>query len=203
MFHVKHEAWADDARAAGLSLTNAQLEALSRYHDHVLALAVPRGYIATSDANRLWRRHILDALRAAPEVPTEASLADLGSGAGIPGLPLAIVTPNQVTLVEVRRGRAAFLESAIDVVGLSNVRVALGPVEGLSERYDVCLARAFAPVGKTWRLAEPRLEPRGSLIYWAGASFDTGELDPLGVTWRVSEHADLADSGPLVIMTRQ
>jgi len=203
MFHVKHEAWARDARAAGLSLTDAQLDALSRYHDHLLSVAVPRGYIAQSDAGRLWQRHILDALRAAADIPAGVSVADLGSGAGIPGLPLAIVLPNEVTLIEVRSGRAAFLESAVELAGVANVRVAVGSVEGLAERYDVCLARAFAPVAKTWRLAEPRLEASGSVIYWAGTTFDTGQLDALGVRWRVSAHPDLAEFGPLVIMSRQ
>ena len=204
MFHVKHEAWARDALQAGLSLGDREVEALTLYRDHLLETAVPRGYIARSDAGRLWERHLLDALRAGPEIPPDVSVGDLGSGAGIPGIPLAIVRQRgRFSLIEVRRGRGAFLEAVVDRLGLTNAQVVVGSVEGVRERFGICLARAFSPVASAWAAAEPRLEPAGSLIYWAGASFDTAELRSLGVRWRLSEHPGLAEFGPLVIMSRQ
>jgi 16S rRNA (guanine527-N7)-methyltransferase len=146
---------------------------------------------------------MLDGLRAAPEVPDTASVLDLGSGAGIPGIPLSIALSNPVTLSESRRGRVAFLEAVIDRLHLTNVEVVLGKAEQIGRRYDVCVARAFSSAGGTWKVAEPLLEPGAELIYWAGSGFDPAELAPLRVSWRLSTRSDLADSGPLVIMGRQ
>ena len=203
MFHVKHEAWTPDPSALGLTLTALHVEQLRAYEEELLEVAVPRGLIARSDRDRLWRRHIADGLRAAPEIDAGASVLDLGSGAGIPGLPLGIVLGNPITLAEARRGRVAFLESVVDRLGLGNVDVYLGKAEELERRFDVCVARAFASAAGTWRVAEPLLEPGGMLIYWAGERFEPSEIDELGVVWRVSTRSDLADPGPLVIMGRQ
>ena len=203
MFHVKHEAWTRDAQALGVQLGPPELEELIAYEGHLQEVAVPRGLIGRSDRGRLWERHILDGLRAAPEIAPGDSVLDLGSGAGIPGIPLAIALPNRVTLVEARSGRAAFLEAVVDRIGLTNVDVIHGRAEGLGRRFHVCVARALAPATETWSVAEPLLEPDGSLIYWAGSGFEIGGLEPLGVSWRLSTHPGLADSGPLVIMGRQ
>ena len=203
MFHVKHEAWARDARAVGVTLTPDQLEQLAAYVGLLSRIAIPRGMIAASDADRLWERHLADGLRAAPEIPVGASILDLGSGAGIPGIPLAIALGNEVTLSEVRRGRVAFLEAAVDDLKLANVQVRLGRAEALGRRFDVCVARAFSSPAVTWQVAEPLLEPGGRLIYWAGARFDPSDLASVGVSWRVSTRSDLAHPGPLVIMGRQ
>jgi 16S rRNA (guanine527-N7)-methyltransferase len=203
MFHVKHEAWTPDPSALGLTLTRPQVEQLRAYEEELLEVAVPRGLIARSDRDRLWGRHIADGLRAALEIDAGASVLDLGSGAGIPGLPLGIVLSNLVTLAEARRGRVAFLESVVDRLGLPNVSVRLGKAEELDRRFDVCVARAFSSAAGTWNVAEPLLEPGGTLIYWAGERFEPSEIDELGVVWRVSTRSDLADPGPLVIMGRQ
>ena len=203
MFHVKHEAWTPDPSALGLTLSPSQVEQLRIYEQELMKVAVPRGLIARSDRDRLWGRHIADGLRAAHEIDSRASVLDLGSGAGIPGLPLGIVTGNPTTLAEARRGRVAFLESVVDRLGLANVSVSLGKAEELERRFDVCVARAFSSAAATWRVAEPLLEPGGTLIYWAGAGFEPTEIDELDVVWRVSTRSDLADPGPLVIMGRQ
>jgi len=203
MFHVKHEAWTRDAAALGLSLTASQAELLLAFEERLQATAIPRGFIARSDRERLWKRHLVDGLRAASEIPVEASVLDLGSGAGIPGVPLAIALGNEVTLSEIRRGRVAFLEAVADELRLANVQVRLGRAEALGRRFDVCVARAFSSPAVTWQVAEPLLEPGGRLIYWAGARFDPSDLASVGVSWRVSTRSDLAHPGPLVIMGRQ
>lgn len=200
---MKHEAWTRDAQALGVALGSREIEAFEAYEEQLKLVAVPRGSIARSDKDRLWRRHLLDGLRAATEVPEGASILDLGSGAGVPGIPLAIALPNPVTLTEVRRGRVAFLESVVDRIGLKNADIVLGKAETIGRRFDVCVARAFSSPAGTWSVAEPLIEPGGCLIYWAGSGFDPAELDPLGVSWRLSTPSDLADSGPLVIMGRQ
>jgi 16S rRNA (guanine527-N7)-methyltransferase len=203
MFHVKHEAWGTDARRLGIELTDRQLELLGRFRSLLIEEAVPRGYVASADRERIWERHLLDSMRAAPEIPEGTEVLDLGSGAGLPGIPLAIVTSSEVTLVEQRGGRSAVLASVVDRLGLRNIRVAHQRAETLGARFDVCVARAFSSATSTWQVAEPLLRPEGSLIYWAGARWDQHEIDAAGVRWRLSAPVDLADSGPLVIMGRQ
>jgi 16S rRNA (guanine527-N7)-methyltransferase len=204
MFHVKHEAWALDLRALGSELDADRLARLAAYEEALRDRAIPRGFVSAGDADRLWERHIRDSLRALPELPREARIADLGSGAGLPGLPLAIAAPScSFSLIEVRRGRAAFLESVVDGLGLRNVEVFLGKTTSVSGRFDVCLARAFASPATSWIAASRMLQDAGSLIYWAGTGFKADELVGSVPAWRVSIPSGLAESGPLVIMGRQ
>lgn len=201
---MKHEAWAQDLRKLGSELDADRLDGLAAYEEALRERAVPRGFVSAGDADRLWERHIRDSLRALPELPRKARIADLGSGAGLPGIPLAIAAPScSFSLIEVRRGRAAFLESVVDGLGLRNADVFLGKATSVPGRFDVCLARAFASPVSSWMAAAQMLQDGGSLIYWAGAGFDADELVGSVPAWRVSTPSGLAESGPLVIMGRQ
>ncbi len=202
MFHVKHEPWS----RAGLDVDARQGAQLDRYEAMLRERALPLGMIARSDVHRLSDRHVLDSLRGAPLVPSPAgSVVDLGSGAGLPGIPIAIARPDaSVVLVEARRNRAAFLELAVQEVALPNVRVVGSRVEDLPEASaDVCLARAFAPLPVTWSAARRLVRPAGLLLYWAGRTFDlrTDALPDAVMTLSVT--FPLADAGPIVIMTPQ
>ncbi len=206
MFHVKHEAWATDLRNLGLSVLPGQLDALSAYTALLKERAIPRGIISAADADRLWERHVLDGARGAAEISGEGlAVADLGSGAGIPGIPIAILLPGCLcVLVEPRRGRVAFLESVVDDLRLANVEVVLGRAEELPKgAFDVCVARALSSPTGTWAAAEPLLRVGGFAVYWAGQGFAEQDLDAMAISWRVSTRTDLAESGPLVIMGRQ
>ena len=204
MFHVKHEAWVRDLTELGLAFDAGQLHALDAYTDLLTRLAIPRGMIARSDADRLWERHVADGLRGAAELPAEALVADIGSGAGIPGVPLAIALPtSRFALIEPRRARAALLEAVADEVGLKNVEIVRKRVEDVHGTHDACVARAFSSPSATWEAAQPLLGPRGVLVYWAGESFDRTPLDEMGVPIRLSTRSDLARTGPLVIMGPQ
>lgn len=204
MFHVKHEAWARDLDALGIALDPGQLDALAAYLELLTRLAVPRGMIARSDADRLWERHVSDGLRGAPELSAGALVADIGSGAGVPGIPLAIALPaSRFALIEPRRARAAFLEAVADEIGLRNVEILQKRVEEVRSTYDACVARAFSSPEATWEAAQPLLNHLGVLVYWAGEGFDEGRLDELGVPIRLSTRLDLARTGPLVIMGPQ
>jgi 16S rRNA (guanine527-N7)-methyltransferase len=204
MFHVKHEAWVSDADALGVHPSGAQWDAIERFQSLLLRIAVPRGMIAPGDSGRLWERHIADALRGASEVSRRTRIADVGSGAGIPGVPLAIVTPeSEFVLVEPRRGRVAFLEAVVDALELSNVTVVAQKAAAVADRFDVVTARALASPTAGWRLVEPMLDGEGRFVYWAGKGFTGAGLSDIGVSWRLSPHSGLADEGPLVIMARQ
>jgi 16S rRNA (guanine527-N7)-methyltransferase len=204
MFHVKHQGWAEDARRVGADLSISQLAELGQYEQLLKTVAVPRGIIAPGDATRLWNRHILDSLRGAAELPDHGRIADIGSGAGLPGIPLAIAYPAaSFVLIEPRRARVAFLEAVAAELELSNVSVLGARAEGVRERFDAAVARAVSSPARTWELAAALLEPGGMLVYWAGARFDVTDVTGIGATYRLSTRAGLADGGPLVIMARQ
>jgi 16S rRNA (guanine527-N7)-methyltransferase len=188
----------------GVSLRPNQLEQLESFESLVRGHAIPLGMVATADEGRLRERHIQDCLRAATVVgATDATSYDLGSGAGLPGVVVAIACPSlHVTLVESRRPRAAFLQLVVERLGLANAHVAGVRVETLTETVDLCFARAFTRVAKAWRAAEPLLSPQGRLVYFAGERFEPAELPKEVVSTMVTTSA-LARSGPLVIMSRQ
>ena len=198
MFHVKHEGWTYGEPSP------AQVESLDRYEELLIVEAIPRGMVAASDAGHLHTRHILDSLRAVAHISAQAGrIVDLGSGAGLPGLPIAVVRPAlEVTLTEPRQARVAFLELAVQTLGLPNVRVFPGPAEELASGFDVCLARGFGDVRRSWIAARDLLDPGGDLLYWAGRTFEIDEAPPEARVRAVGEPT-LESGGPIVIMTRQ
>jgi 16S rRNA (guanine527-N7)-methyltransferase len=176
---------------------------LGAYVDLLEDVAVPRGFIASGDQGRLVDRHVLDALRAAGALRHAATIADLGSGAGLPGVPLAIVRPDaRFTLIESRRQRGAFLELAVERLGLDNVEVSLARVEDLRRTsFDAATARAFAPVDRAWELGHRLLVDGGCLVVFAGRdAMVPREL--VGASSVVSQPPLLASQGPLIIISR-
>lgn len=126
--------------------------------------------IADSDIDRIWERHVLDsAVGARAFRPQDREAVDLGSGAGLPGIALAIELPRiQFTLAESRAKRVGFLEYAVEALGLRNVSIHHGRVEDLVPgSFDIATARAFAPAEKAWEAARPLLREHGRLIYYA------------------------------------
>lgn len=200
---MKHEGW-DPTRALNLDLDPQQLGKLEAFEALVRERAIQLGMVATADAGRLRERHLLDSLRAATVVrASDRTAYDLGSGAGLPGVPVAIACPDlRMTLVESRRPRAAFLQLVVDRLDLVNTAVSNERVEILSEPVDICFSRAFARVGIAWRAADRLLVPGGRLVYFAGERFDRSDLPEDAVSTLVTTSA-LARSGPLVIMTRK
>ena len=99
--------------------------------------------------------------------------------------------------------RVAFIELAVDTLGLSNVKVFAGKVEQLAGPYDVCLSRAFADLDGAWTIAERLLSPTGKLLFWAGRTFDAAAEAPARASISVSPAPRLADAGAVVIMSRQ
>lgn len=205
MFHVKHEGWADEARSLGVDLPTGAEERLDRYEQLLLERGAPMGIVAPGDLPRLRQRHLLDCLRAAPLAVGARSAYDLGSGGGLPGVVIAIAYPDlDITLVDVRRNRAAFLDVVVAELGLVHVTVYPRRVETLKVRVDLCLARAFKPAPTAWAMAAPLLAPDGGrLIYWAGETFDPVADRPSGASVALFRTPALARSGPLAIMTPQ
>jgi 16S rRNA (guanine527-N7)-methyltransferase len=202
VFHVKHEGWSEVGAVLGLGLDVEQTGRLTQYEHLLRERAVTLGMISARDASRLRDRHVIDSLRAALAVrPDDRAGCDLGSGAGLPGIVVAIACPwIEVTLAEPRQRRAAFLELAVSELRLGNARVHAGRAQEIRAVFDVCFARALSDAGHAWGLAEPILAPDGRLVYFAGA--DQVPEVPAGVGAEFVA-TSLAPSGPLVIMTRQ
>ncbi|MEX0753520.1 MAG: 16S rRNA (guanine(527)-N(7))-methyltransferase RsmG [Actinomycetota bacterium] len=198
-------------RILGRGLPDPALRKLLALERLLADRGVALGLISERDRPRILERHILDSLRAAGAAETGDRLAyDLGSGGGIPGLPLAIAVPElSITCVEARRNRVAFIELAIDDLELRNARARPGRIEDLAQRVDLCFARALKSAAESWRLAQPLLRPGGRLVYFGGKGF--GGPDQLSPELRdgpgtpqvrVVEPSGLESAGPLVIMGR-
>jgi 16S rRNA (guanine527-N7)-methyltransferase len=134
---------------------------------------VLRGLIGPREVGRLWDRHLVNSALLAPLVPADATVADLGSGAGLPGLVVAIARPDaHVTLIEPMARRIAFLEEAVERLLLANVEVVRGRAEDWTrpDRFEVVTARALAPLPQLLRWALPLVTPGGAVLAMKGSS---------------------------------
>jgi 16S rRNA (guanine527-N7)-methyltransferase len=192
------------AGSLGVALDRAQASRLIRFEELLLARAIPLGAVSRSDATRIRERHILDSLRAVPVVEGADLAADLGSGAGLPGVVVAIALPRlSMLLVERRPRRAALLELLVEELGVSNATVFAGPVAEMPGRVGVALARAFAPLDEAWAQARGILGPGGRLVYFAGAESAIPAAPEGSAILDVLRTPVLESSGALVIMTGQ
>jgi 16S rRNA (guanine527-N7)-methyltransferase len=144
-----------------------------RYADLLSGAGVERGIVGPSEADRIWDRHLLNCAAIARLVPARASVVDVGSGAGLPGIVLALLLPAaRVTLVESLARRVSFLEECVADLGLTNVEVVRGRAEELGGRLaaDVVTARAVAPLEKLAGLCLGLLKPGGRVLAIKGAS---------------------------------
>jgi 16S rRNA (guanine527-N7)-methyltransferase len=141
------------AAVAGRPVSRETSEKLQRFVALLTEESERQNLIARSTIGSLWSRHILDSaqlLRYAPA--TAARWVDIGSGAGLPGLVLAILTSQSTTLVEPRRLRADFLQHCVDDLQLSHCQVHCGKVERETGSFDVITARAVAPADRLFSL---------------------------------------------------
>jgi 16S rRNA (guanine527-N7)-methyltransferase len=146
---------------------------MSRYADLLLGAGVERGLIGPNEGPRLWERHLLNSATVAPMLPRTATVVDLGSGAGLPGVVLALTVPTiQVVLVDSTRRRTDFLSEVVAELDLTDrVRVVWGRAEELpSFHADVVVARAVAPLSKLATWSMPHLIGGGSLLAMKGES---------------------------------
>jgi 16S rRNA (guanine527-N7)-methyltransferase len=159
--------------AARRAFPSERLPLAVRYVELLATAGVERGLIGPREASRLWDRHVFNCLAVASLVAEGATVADLGSGAGLPGLVLAIGRPDLVvTLVEPLQRRTSFLDEAIDELGLEHVRVVRGRAEELHGRavYDVVTARALAPLSRLLGWGMPLVTATGVLLAMKGTS---------------------------------
>lgn len=159
--------------AAAAVFPTERLPLVERYAALLATDGVTRGLIGPREVSRLWDRHLINCALVAPLVPQDATVADLGSGAGLPGLVLALVrTDLRVTLIEPMARRVAFLEEVVDALGLDDVEVVRGRAEEWRrpERFDVVTARALAPLPRLLRWSVPLIAEGGILLAMKGSS---------------------------------
>ena len=143
---------------------------------------------AVRDPREMLARHLLDSLAMQPFVRGLGSLADLGTGPGLPGIPLAIAAPGlQVTLVESNGKKARFLREAVRRLGLGNVAVAESRIEAFRPEaaFDAITARALATLPLILELGGHLLAPGGRLLAMKGVLPDE-EIAALPAGWRVA-----------------
>ena len=152
---------------------------------HLLATAgVERGLIGPREAGRLWERHLINCAVLSEAVPENATVVDIGSGAGLPGLVLAIVRPDlKITLLEPLLRRTTFLVEAVEDLGLKNVEVVRGRAEEVAKHFevDVVTARAVAPLDRLATWGMPLLRVGGELLALKGerAALELEEAAPV------------------------
>lgn len=147
-------------------------KALKQYVDILSGRGIEWGLLGPREADRVWERHVLNSLALAPLIPPSGSVVDVGSGAGLPGIPLAIRRPDlHVTLLEPLLRRVNFLELAVTELGLADrVRVVRDRAESHHDRYEVVTCRAVAPLPRLIGWCGPLLARDGRLIALKGSS---------------------------------
>jgi len=134
---------------------------------------VVRGLIGPREAPRLWERHLLNCAVLSDGIPENASVCDIGSGAGLPGLVLAIRRPDlRLTLVEPLLRRTAFLSEAVTELGLDNVEVVRARAEELHgvRDFDLVTSRAVAPLERLVGWSMPLVRRGGTMLAMKGSS---------------------------------
>jgi 16S rRNA (guanine527-N7)-methyltransferase len=172
MFHVKHGE-APPAPPSAAAVFGDRLEVAAEYAAILSGAGIERGLIGPGEVARLWDRHILNSAAIGELLEPGERVADIGSGAGLPGIPLALVRPDlNITLVEPLLRRADFLAETVDLLGLP-VTVIRGRAEERAVRdaageIDVVTSRAVASLDKLTRWCLPLLQPGGRMLAMKG-----------------------------------
>lgn len=157
-----------------------RFELVERYAASLATDGIVRGLIGPREADRLWDRHLLNSAAVAQLVPAEASVCDLGSGAGLPGLVVAIVRPDvRMTLIEPLLRRTTYLSEVVESLGLENVEVVRGRAEAMhgQRTFDLVTSRAVAPLPRLLEWSMPLVKPRGAMVAMKGSSVEQEVLD--------------------------
>lgn len=172
----------ESAESLGIAFDDGDLDRFGAYLDALLEANTRFNLTAIRDPDEAWTRHILDALTLLPLVSTLADgdrVADVGSGGGAPGIPLAIASPQlQFTLVESTGKKAAFLREVVVSLGLEHVAVVndraetVGRAPDRRDQHAAATARALGPLRTALELVMPLVRPGGIGLFVKGAKAD-------------------------------
>lgn len=183
MFHVKHvgpvepavdkpapdDATEPDAAADAAAVFGPRIDLARRYAELLAGNGVERGLLGPREVDRIWDRHILNSAAIAELLDAGERVIDIGSGAGLPGIPLAIARPDlNIALLEPLLRRSEFLSEVVDHLGLA-VEVVRGRAEELWVREqfggrDAAVSRAVASLDKLAKWSMPLLRPDGRML---------------------------------------
>ena len=163
---VEVERPTDEARELfGIAFAGAE-----RFAEMLAAEGELRGLVGPRELPRLWTRHIVNSAAVVPFLPARGTVADVGSGAGFPGIVVALLRPDlEVALIEIMERRMDWLGDVINELDLDNVTLQRARTEDVKERFDAVTARAVANLTKLVRLTAPLLRQGGSLLALKGA----------------------------------
>jgi len=176
--------------AGGREVLGDAVRRVERYAGLLAGAGVERGLLGPNEVPRLWERHLLNSAVIAELVPKDrpCSLVDLGSGAGLPGVVLALMLPDvEVILLEPALRRATFLEECVAELGLGNAKVVRARAEQVAGTLaaDVVTARAVAPLDRLASLALGLLKPGGIVLAIKGAKAAAEVRDAAGALSRL------------------
>lgn len=168
MFHVKH-AVPEELSDAASAVFGPGMDTARRYAEALAAAGVERGLLGPREAERLWERHLLNSAAVGELLGPGERVVDIGSGAGLPGIPLAIARPDlEVVLLEPLLRRSEFLTEVVGELGLA-VEVVRGRAEEpwVRDRFggrDAAVSRAVAALDKLTKWSMPLLRPGGRMV---------------------------------------
>ena len=153
-----------------------QEEAIRAYAEFLITAGIERGLIGPREGERIWERHIFNCLPITQLLPQGASLFDIGSGAGLPGIVIALARPDlKVTLIEPLERRVEFLNEAVAAIAKGGVEIAVirGRAQDVKKSADFVTARAVAPMEKLKKISWHMVKTGGSLLAMKGESAAT------------------------------
>jgi len=150
--------------------------AIRAYAEFLTTAGIERGLIGPREGERIWERHIFNCLPVTQLLPQGASLFDIGSGAGLPGIVIALARPDlKVTLIEPLERRVEFLNEAVAAIAAGGVEIEVirGRAQDVKKSADFVTARAVAPMEKLKKMSWHMVKTGGSLLAMKGESAAT------------------------------
>ncbi|HXG17620.1 MAG TPA: 16S rRNA (guanine(527)-N(7))-methyltransferase RsmG [Methylomirabilota bacterium] len=178
----------EGARRLGVILADDATTRLSLYLEELLLWSARVNLVSQRDPIQILRKHVLDSLAVIPFLPKATTILDLGSGAGLPGVPLAsVLQETAISLLEVRKKRVSFLKAVKRKLNLPNLQILEGRAEelarqeGLRNAFDIVISRATWSLNVFLQYAPPFLHTTGIAIAMKGP-YTTAEAWPDGFT---------------------